>query len=469
MKAHFFVYLDKLRAAYWFIPTVMSLLAITLSFVTTSADAWLGASWLEDVSWIYANKPVGARVVLSTIAGSMITVAGVVFSITIAAVSYAAAQYGPRLLTNFMRDRGNQFTLGTFIATFLYCLLVIRTVRSADEMQSISADPSGVTAEFVPNISILTGIGLALCSIAVLIYFVHHVARSIHISHVIADIGMQLRGKIVEQYPLELGDQSALEIANSAAKDKLLANYIDPRAILKTDNYIAIIAKKYGFIQVLDEQTMIKTASKHNLTVELLRQPGDFLQSNSRVMHVWPRDLVSEEVAGILRATIICGETRTPVQDLLFLVDELVEIAARALSPGVNDPFTALNCINWLGAAIGDLGRRELPSSYWKDADGRVRVVVSPTTFEDFLSEAFGKLRPYAARDVNVSLHMLDTVAEVSVPGEYGKERKALQKQVSLLLDACAAQLPDGDLARVKERHREVMDIIAQPDTSPVV
>ena len=127
MKIEIRRFLDKLGASYWFVPSVMALLAVLLAVGMILLDTYEGSQWMDTVPWLYAARPSGARSLLSSIGGSMITVAGTVFSVTIAAVVYASGQYGPRLLTNFMKDRGNQFTLGTFIATYLYCLLILRT------------------------------------------------------------------------------------------------------------------------------------------------------------------------------------------------------------------------------------------------------------------------------------------------------------------------------------------------------
>ena len=156
-----------------------------------------GSDWMDGLPWLYAARPDGARQVLSAISGSMITVAGTVFSVTIAAVVYASGQYGPRLLSNFMSDRGNQVTLGTFIATFVYCLLVLRTIRSPDEWRARSG--------FVPNMALLVGVALALCSIAVLIFFIHHVPSKLHINSVIEDVGDRLLKEIDNRFPRFIG------------------------------------------------------------------------------------------------------------------------------------------------------------------------------------------------------------------------------------------------------------------------
>ena len=180
---------EDIRASYWFLPTLLAFAGLTLGLALVIVDSRLGDAWLGRYEWFYGSRPEGARAMLSTIAGSTITVAGVVFSITLAAVTYASGQFGPRLLGNFMRDRGNQATLGVFIGTYLYCLVVLRTIRSAEE---ISADTAGAVRDaFVPHLAMFGGLALAIASTAVLIYFVHHVTSGIHINNVIARVGRQ--------------------------------------------------------------------------------------------------------------------------------------------------------------------------------------------------------------------------------------------------------------------------------------
>lgn len=196
MKARIVRWWAMLRGSYWFVPGLMTVGAIVFSFVFINLDQRFGAQWMRDWSYLYASKPEGARALLSTIAGSMIGVAGVTFSITIAAVAYASSSFGPRILTSFMRDTGNQVTLGTFIATYVYCLLILRTVRSGDETL------------FVPHLSVLFGVAMALASLAVLIFFIHHIPRSIHVGNVVAEIGREMLRKADSLYPEEGQDPS---------------------------------------------------------------------------------------------------------------------------------------------------------------------------------------------------------------------------------------------------------------------
>ena len=198
MRARLLRLSNDLRESYWFVPTVMAIGALLLALAMVYIDSHAGSGWMDGLPWLYAARPDGARSLLSSIGGSMIGVAGTTFSVTIAAVVYASGQYGPRLLSNFMSDRGNQVTLGTFIATFVYSLVVLRTIRSAGE--------SGAGAPaFVPQLALLVALVLVLCSIAVLIFFIHHVPMRIHINNVIERIGDRLIEEIDSRFPVFVG------------------------------------------------------------------------------------------------------------------------------------------------------------------------------------------------------------------------------------------------------------------------
>ena len=198
MRARLLRISDQLRESYWFLPSVMALGAMLLAFAMVYADSHNGSTWMDRFPWLYAARPDGARSLLSSIGGSMIGVAGTTFSVTIAAVVYASGQYGPRLLSNFMSDRGNQVTLGTFIATFLYSMIVLRTIRSPGETEAGAA-------AFVPQLALLIAVVLVLCSIAVLIFFIHHVPMRIHINNVIERIGDRLIEEIDSRFPVFVG------------------------------------------------------------------------------------------------------------------------------------------------------------------------------------------------------------------------------------------------------------------------
>lgn len=430
--------------------------AIILSFVTTAIDGYVGPEWIENVSWLYSNRPEGARGLLTTVAGSMIGVAGVTFSITIASVVYASGQYGPRLLTNFMSDRGNQVTLGTFIATFLYCLLVLRTVRAADEASG-GQNPSGdVIGEFVPHVAIVTGMSLALASVGVLIFFIHHVPESIHVSNVIAGVGRDLRDKIDTLFPDRIGTPEAGE---EALEDPDVVTEL-PESFYS--DAVAVEADGSGYIQGVDTDTLVDLATQSDLVIRVRHRPGDFVAEGDALVLIWPSERVTDEVHQRLRVAFAWGSQRTALQDTRFLINELVEIAARALSPGVNDPFTAISCLDWLAASLKSLADRSFPESLRYDEDGALRVIAEPTTFREFVGHVYGQLRPYLATDRNAALHALKTIGEISIRSTSPSQREALRHEADAIAEGASTALTlEADRSSVAARHRTVIQLLS--------
>lgn len=369
----------------------MAVSAIVLSQLTVELDRQWGVEWLTNSWWTSLNQPDGARSLLATVAGSMITVAGVTFSLTILAVSHATSHFGPRLLDNFMRDRGNQVTLGTFVATFLYCLLVLRTIRSA----AGSEMPDQFAELFVPHFSVLVAVVLALSSVGVLIYFIHHVPESIHIYNVLDRISSQLRQKVEELYPESSGEP--MEPANGEMPDKSPTTEIE---IATT-----------GYLQGIDVESLIESAKQRDTIIELLVRPGDFLLLGQKVVRVY--GVCDDDAkAGVLSAFAI-GVSRTPTQDLFFILNQFTEIAIRALSPGVNDPFTAIQCIDQLADGLVRLSSRELPARYRVDADGDLRLITTKPTWDAIVSCAIDCIVPYVQEDRNVTLYLDQTIDRI--------------------------------------------------------
>ena len=451
MRAQLLRLADHLRESYWFVPTLMAFAAIVLAGGMIALDSYEGAGWMDRFAWLQASRPDGARQVLSSIGGSMITVAGTVFSVTIAAVVYASGQYGPRLLSNFMSDRGNQVTLGTFIATFLYCLLVLRTIRSPEESEA---------AGFVPNMALLVGVLLALCSLAVLIFFIHHVPSKLHINNVIEEVGDRLLHEINRRFPTFIGEGADTGDSDAEVPIAFRADATDDEAADRAQ----FTASKTGYIQMIDNGTIMELASEHDLVLRLQYQPGDFVHAGRTLVEAWPPGRCDQDVSEAVQELFGIGAKRSALQDLRFLIDELVEIAARALSPGVNDPFTAITCLDWLGAALSELARRSLPSHLRLDEDGRLRVIAHPETFEGFLGQSLGSLIQYCARDVTTALRFIHVLAQISIdcddPG-----RVAALGVYAAKLEALSRQALDGsNFEPIAERCGEFRRILAEPD-----
>lgn len=421
IRTRFIELSENVRGSYWFLPTLLAFAGFALGLALVLVDARLGDAWLGQYEWFYGSRPEGARSMLSTIAGSTITVAGVVFSITLAAVTYASGQFGPRLLGNFMRDRGNQASLGVFIGTYLYCLVVLRTIRGAEET---SGDTGGVVRDaFVPHLAMFGGLALAITSTAVLIYFVHHVTSGIHINNVIAQVGRDLIAQIRQR-----SDEHDSERPTKSAS--LAGN---PKPIIATQN---------GYIEAIDFDALLKIASRHDIVLRPVRRAGDFVSEGWTLLEVHSAGSIADRMCDECTAVVTVGRQRTAQQDLRFGIDELVEIAARALSPGVNDPFTAIACIDWLGAAVGELDRRRPPPTQLVDEEGTVRIILRPLDFEDYLGAAFGQLRSYVAADPNARAHALNTLSDLATHVGHPRHRSLVEAERARL----TIMEPSGDV-----------------------
>lgn len=431
---------ESLRTSFWFVPTLMTASSVALSFASVHLDGNLEAKWVRAVGWIWAGSPEGAREVLSTIAGSMITVAGVAFSITIVTLTLASTQFGPRLLRNFVRDLGNQVVLGTFVSTFVYCLLVLRTVRGRDE------------AEFVPYLSVTLGIVFALASLGVLIYFIHHIASAIQAEHLIGSVARELENAIEHMFPDKLGGPGPPE---------------PERLPTETETEGALIeADRSGYLQAVDDGELMSIASGEDILIELRQTPGSFVAEGGALARAWPSERIGDQVASRIRGAFLLGQRRTPTQDPEYAAHQLVEIGIRALSSGINDPFTAMTCLDWLGAALGNLARREIPSRFRHDGAGRLRVIADGSDFPEMANTAFNQIRQYGRNSVSVILRLLDTIAALAEHVRREEDRASLRLHAGKVAqDARKTLIDESDLQEVEERYAATLRALRAQDT----
>jgi len=413
----------QIRASYWFIPAVLTLCAVLLATVTIWIDHRGKADWLWGTGWLRTTSAEGARGLLSVIASAMISIASTVFAITIAAVVYASGSYGPRLLSNFMSDRGNQVSLGTFIATFVYALLVLRTVRVADS----------ANGTFVPQVSTLVATMLVLGAVLVLVYFLHHVPASIRINTVLGGIGRKLLKDIAKRFPL--GDARGEALKPVAG---------DP-----------VTATRSGYIQIIDFAALDKLAERHGATISLCLRTGDFAHPHIPLAEV-ARCRVDEEIASGVRDAFAFGDSRTSKQDLEFLFDELAEIALRALSPGINDPFTAITSLHWMGAALASLADRDLSCGPEREDFDRERVRPRPDSFEHFLARSLGTVRPAVAANHLAAKVCLDVIGDVAAGCLLEAQLDALHAEANRLHTQMLTFLEGPAREEVSERFRAV-------------
>jgi uncharacterized membrane protein len=420
---------DRLRATYWFLPLVMAAGAVGLAVVAVELDREIQADGPTGTWWAYGGGPEGARALLATVAGSMITVAGVVFSITIVALSLASNQFGPRLLRNFIRDRQNQFVLGTFTATFLYCVLVLRTVRGTEDRH------------FVPEIAVALGLFLGLASLIVLIYFIHHVATSIQVGEVIQRVTHDLLDTIDRLWPENLGrDEPARADGPGPAGDPAI-----------------VFADRSGYVESMDADALMDLARKHDLVIRLDRRPGDFVVEGIPLASIWPAARAAD-AADEVNAAIDLAHRRSAFQDALFVADQLAEVAVRALSPGVNDSFTAEACIDRLGQALCRLAGRAVPSAHRHDTDGRLRVIARPVTFTDLIDSTFDRIRAHATGSPAVLSRAVEILGLVGGQVRRAEDREAVHRHLDLFHRVAERGLPDeADRAALARRYRTAL------------
>lgn len=434
--------LDSLHSSFWFVPTLMVVLAIGLSFLTIQIDQSLDTEIIDNLGWAYALGPNGSRAILSAIAGSMVSVATTAFSITIVALQLASSQFGPRLLRNFMQDTGNQIVLGTFISTFVYSLLVLRTINGVAKN------------EFVPHIAVTCGIGLAIASIGVLIYFIHHSASSIQVDHVISKVGRELDDVIDRLFPKQIG-RGASKHRNEPSINDIPADF--DRAARP------IQATSSSYVQAIDTDRLMELATEGNLLLQIQKRPGDFVVKGSPLAMVYPAEAVSRKLPEQINSAFVLGSQRTDQQDIEFSINQLVEIASRALSPGINDPFTAVRCVDQLSAALCHLAQKEIPSAYRYDDGDKLRVIAEPVSFVDAINAAFNQIRQYGQTSVAVTMRLLEAIAVIAPFTHTKVDRAALLRHANMIERGSHEGISEElDQKDVKERYLAAVKAIKQ-------
>lgn len=421
---------DAVRSSYWFVPSLMALAAFLLSWVTLWIDRRIAPEAPSLAGWFYTGTAEGARSMLSVIAGSMIGTAGVVFSITIVALQLASSQFGPRLLRTFMRDLSNQVVLGTFIASFLYCLMILRNVHAGVADHSL----------FIPQVSLLAALALAVAGLIVLIYFVHHTAAMIQAPNVIDAVARELRAAIDTLYPEPEADPPPAREEGGLPDDFETAS-----ATLTARDH-----GRAGYIQRIEIDQLSTIAADRGLTVRLEKYPGQFILPDERLMLVHGRGrTLDDDASAALRSAYTIGPQRTLAQDAGFALDQLVEVAVRALSPGINDPFTAAQCTDRIGEALSYLAGRTFPSRWSRDSRGIIRVEAVIRPLDDFIDTSLGPIIHAAERSLVVLLRVLESAARIAA-----RLKPPLAKQVLLAHSARAHQLALELAATPSERQR---------------
>lgn len=396
-------YWDSIRTSFWAIPALLTFSALLLA----GGLMFLETQKLLPSLGLMETKPAEARQILATIAAAAISIAGVTFSIVIVVLTLASSQFGSRLIRSFVHDRPNQIVLGVFVATFAYCLTLLGSIGSY-----------GNDIVFVPKLALLLAVVLALIDIAVFIYFIHHLAISIQSPNVIHRVGLEMDVAIDQWFPEKTHDTPAPPNSDS----------------------ISIQSNENGYVLALDVDGIVSLAEALNIKVRCLVEVGEFVLYGKPLLEFWHEagDELSEEDKHSLRNNVLLASQRSPVQDVTFAFSQLVEISVRALSPGINDPFTAMNAANRLSAALLRIDGREEPHSTYfiqakDDTEELPCLWLRCRSKASYVDTMFASLVEYADTSPLVNQHLLSLIDRLLDRLQGQPMRNQLGEYVSLI------------------------------------
>jgi uncharacterized membrane protein len=426
---------EYLGTSFWFLPLMIILAMIALATLNVWIDTRFEDELSEVAGFLFSGGPESARSILSTIAGGMLGVAGTVFSITLVVLTLATNSLGPRLLRHFMHDRLNQVVLGAYVATFVYGLLVLGTIQS---------DPEN---EFVPRLSILVGMTVAVANIFLLIVFIHHISVSIQADQVVSDVAENLDQTVRKLYPESMGQ--------SPESESVDLSFYHTEYPEKQD----VPCSRSGYVQSVDVDRLIPWCVEHDVWVELRLRPGDYAIRDLPIARLYAKQSMEPETAIQLEQFLYYGDKRTPLQDAEFAVHQVVEVAARALSPGVNDPYTAITCIDKLTSVLAYLVRAKFPIPYRQDAEGQFRVLARTLDFEGMLDAAFHQIRQFGASSPAVIIRLMDRLVTLYRIAPEGAPRKAILRHARMVHRAGENHLEEpNDRRDLRQRYLQFQE-----------
>jgi len=424
---------SNLRSSFWFMPSLIVMGSIGFAVVLIGADSIVSDRWLAQWPRLFGAGAQGARDMMSTIAGSMMTVVGVTFSMILVVLALASSQYTSRILRNFMRSRITQVVLGIFAGIFTYCLIVLRTIRD------------GVDA-FVPNLAVFFGFVMALGGVGALMFFIHHIASSIQASSIIASVAQETIAAIDRLFPEKLGQEP-----DKDDDDQTLLS-------LAGLNWRGVPSRESGYIQGVDNAGLLRLAKDKKTIVRMEYGIGDFVVQNTTLVSLSLEEEPDQETITALQETFNISPYRSVEQDADFGIRQIVDVALKALSPGINDTTTAVTCVDYLSTILARLAPRQIPSSH-RYEEGELRVIAKEAGFESLLAEAFDQIRSNANGDLAIMLRMLGALQIIAGLTARPERRQALRDQVQWIAELAERTLESAhDCARIDARLASVRE-----------
>ena len=407
---------DRLRVSFWFAPAIMSVGALLLVWAMNWVDVRIPNEILENSGLVLVGTVAELNSTLIGMATSILATAGVVFSLLTLPLSTVASQYGSRLLRVFLGDRITQLVLGIFASAFVYCLGAVLT------------SPSSAVPSEGPEITATVGLLLMMAAFASLILLVQHISSMLQAPNIAAGAGAELLDVILAESSNKVSIMDARRHTGQVGPETLA----DKASLPETAGY-PIRARQAGYIQYIYLDHVLTLAKERNLRIRLLSRTGHFVSSGAVVALVWPAGGVDEQQAKQIRNAFLIGNRRTPAHDVEYAFNQLVEMAVRAMSPAINDPYTAITCLDYIGDGLALFLRQAEISPHFYDQDGQLRFVFKPVTFDELLSNSFDMLRHASCENVSVLLHMLDVIEGISRETKSSEARQLLLHHVSLI------------------------------------
>jgi uncharacterized membrane protein len=417
--------LYALRGGFLIRPLAIALVLGTAGAVLSSLEESFSevSNWIPQVLFPSQQDPGVAQIILSSIATSIMTVVSIVFAILLMTLTLASTQFSPRILVSFVRDRTTQWTLGVFLGTFSYCMAALPAARTLPH-------------PFVPAATVSGAMLLALGCVAWLIYFIHHISQSISVNHIVDRIARETELVIDEHMPYAGSPFRLNDLEDGSSGEP----------------GTAVLTRRSGYIRYVDIDRLIALAREYGIWVRLERRVGHFIPAGVPIIRISRSERVSPERELHLLAAIDMGPTRTMQQDVEFGIIQIVDIALRAMSPAINDPSTAISCVDQLSRIIICWVSREPPKSRYYAPPHVLRLVTPWITFRGLLDTAFDQIRHYAIADLAVSLRLIRALHDIASATKRRDEKTLLVELARRVMDGGSKHLSESELARLKQR-----------------
>ena len=381
-------------------------------------------TWVPHVLFPSHADPQVAQIILGDIAGAVMTVVSIVFAILLMTLTLASMQFSPRIIVSFARDRVTQWTLGVFLGTFCYCITALPAAHSRPSPE-------------VPVLTVMGAMILALACVCLLLFFIHHISQAISASHIIDRIATETEAVIDDIMPLPIREA---------------ARRLEPAEAAPAEDETPVLNRISGYIRFTDSSRLLELAKEHGVCIRVLRRVGQFVPEGVPILMVAKAERISDLGIDEALSAFDIGPTRTFQQDVEFGLLQIVDISLRAVSPAVNDPTTAIGCVDQLSRIVIRFASRELPESLLYDPPGKLRVSVPQMTFDRMMDAAFDQIRLYARNDIAVSMRLLRAYDDIGSTIPNAEFRRSLARRAQLVVAGCEDQLPPEEMKELRAR-----------------